>query len=335
MLTRGILKEAAMRLIEYCENHKLPQTAVVKYKVLFHILDTPYDNSQLTKLRTEFLVSDIVEELYLEQDRFGGWGNFHSKDYSAKDKFPTSVVAINRCLYIGLTQNDRDILICASEYLEDLINGTARERFRNTNERVIPWNMASFCNMLEAVQAYNPLCDQTYNEWMYIAGRAFEDGEYSSEREHAAQHDVFHTREERLVPMQTNLLLKRRAEVPEKLQEAMLLHYGWHGYRYGDVWQETPDKLPENFIYNKTRRWFFTFNYINQFRGSAVYLADSVEWLMRNRNADGIWDWGSQIKDPWGYFHYFSTSKKYKHNRAVDCTIEVLSFLKAYLDRNE
>jgi len=72
----------------------------------------------------------------------------------------------------------------------------------------------------------------------------------------------------------------------------------------------------------------------NQFRGSALYLADSVRWLTDNRNADGLWDYGTQIKDPWGYFGYFSTNRNYKHNRVVDCTMEVLSFLKQYIDNN-
>ncbi|MDD4124862.1 MAG: hypothetical protein PHW77_03955 [Eubacteriales bacterium] len=329
MLTRDEFNKTAMRLYDFCEY------PAVRYKILFHLLDKPYDDKELTALRPAFLASDIVEELYREQDRNGGWGKFQSKDYSAKDKFPTSMTAINRCLYIGLTIEDRDILLCANEYLESLLNGTAREKFRNTNERVIPWNAASFCNLIEAVKPYNEVCDNTYFDWHYIAGRAFEDGEYSYERERAAQHEVFWTREERLVPMQTELLLKRRDQIPSELENAMLRHYGEHANQHGYFWQETPTKLPENFVYNKTRRWFATFNYINQFRGSALYLADSVNWLMENRNADGLWDWGTQVKDPWGYFGYFSTGKSNGHNRVVDCTVEILSFLKKYLDHNE
>lgn len=335
MLTREDLKKAALRLYDFCAYNHLPQTAAVHYKILFHILDKPYDGAELTALRPAFLASDIVEELYQEQDRYGGWGKLFSKDYSAKDKFPTSATAIDRCLYIGLTIEDGDILLRAYEYLEDFIKGTAHEKFRKSNERVVPWNMAAFCNMVEAIRPYNSLCDRTYGEWLYIAGRAFESGEYSYERERAAQHEVFWTREDRLVPMQTELLLKRRDQVPPALEEAMLRHYGQHAYHHGYFWWETPTKLPENFVYNKTRRWFATFHYINQFHDSAMYLADSAQWLMENQNADGIWDWGTQIKDPWGYFGYFSTNRNYRYNRVVDCTMEVLNFLKAYIDHNE
>lgn len=329
MLTRDDFNRAAMRLFDFC------QSPAARYKILFHLLDRPYDDEELTNLRPAFLASDIVEELYQEQDRYGGWGSFFSKDYSAKDKFPASATAISRCLYIGLTIEDRDILLRAYEYLEDFLKGTAHETFRKTNERAVPWNTARFCDMIEAVKPYDPLCDRTYDEWRYIAGRAFESGEYSYERECAAQHEVFWTREKRLVPMQTELLLKRRDQVPPALEGAMLRHYGEYAYHHGHFWWETPKRLPENFVYNKTRRWFATFNYINQFRGSAIYLADSADWLMDSQNADELWDWGTQVKDPWGYFGYFSTNRNTRHNRIVDCTMEILSFLKKYLDNNE
>lgn len=292
VLTREVINKATQRLSEFCQYKNLPQTDAVRYKSLFHLQDKAYDDEELSALRPSFLSSDIVDELYQEQDIYGGWGKLYSKDYSAKDKFPTSMTAINRCLYIGLTIEDLDILFLAYEYLEDFLKGRAHEKFRITNERVIPWNTATICNLIEAIKPYNPLCDRTYGEWQYIARRAFESGEYSYEGERVAQHEVFGTREDRLVPMQTELLLKRRDQVSPELEKAMLRHYGEHAYRHGYFWAETPAKLPENFVYNKTRRWFATFNYINQFRASALYLEDSVSWLIENQNSDGMWDWG-------------------------------------------
>jgi len=330
--TMGLRDEfikSAMRLYEFC------QYPAVRYKILFHLLDTPYDDEKLSELRKDFLKSDIVEELYHEQDIYGGWGPLHSKDYSVKAKFPTSLVAINRCLYIGLTIEDRDILLCAYEYLESFLKGTSHEKLYNKNERAIPWQLGQICEAIESIKPHNSLCDITYSQWLYIAERAYESGEYSYERERAAQHEVFLTRENRLVPMQFGLLLKRRENVSEELEDAMLRHHGEHAYYNGYFWQNCPAKLPDNFVYEKTRRWFPSFNYINQFRGSKIYLSEAVDWLLSNRNVDGLlWDWGSQIKDPWGYFGYFSTNRNYKHNRIVDCSMEILNFLKKYIDNN-
>ena len=56
MLTKDIFRKAALRLYEYCEY------PAVRYKILFHFLDTPYGDEELTRLRQDFMESDIVEE---------------------------------------------------------------------------------------------------------------------------------------------------------------------------------------------------------------------------------------------------------------------------------
>jgi hypothetical protein len=143
MLSREEYHAIVMRLYAFCEY------PAVRYKILYSLLNTPYEDQKLTELRTEFLKSDIVEELYQEQDEYGGWGKLQSKDYSVKTKFPTSQVAISRCLYLGLTLEDRDILLCAYEYLEDFLKGISHESLHNKNERDIPWQTADISEAIE------------------------------------------------------------------------------------------------------------------------------------------------------------------------------------------
>ena len=137
-LTRSDLHTFAERLYDFC-----PYPAV-KYKVLTQILDLPPEDDRVRAWYPQFLKSDIVEELFETQDKYGGWGKLQSKDYSAKDKIPTSATGISRCLYIGLQYDDRDILFNACGYLEEFLTGHSREKFVTTNERGIPcancWN---------------------------------------------------------------------------------------------------------------------------------------------------------------------------------------------------
>ena len=326
MLTREMLRRHAMALYEYCTY------PAVRYKILYRILDVPYMDPALVKLREDFWQSDIVEEMFALQDRNGGWGPLWSKDYSVKSKIPTSMTGISRCQYIGLALEDRDILFMAKEYLESFLDGTANENPYEKNERAIPWGRARICTVLESLERYNPLCDETIRQWEYIAGRAYQSGEYSYERDCAAQHDVFLTKEDRLIPMQCGLLLARG--VPAEIENAMLRHIGGHAAAHGCFWDKTVDVLPETFCDPYTRRWMPTFHQINQFRGSALYLENVVEWLLGQCDADGLWDWGTQVKDPWGYFGYHSCTRRHSHNRVVDCSMEILGFLKTYLDRN-
>ena len=327
-MTRDEFIKHATALYDFCEY------PAVRYKILFSLLDIPYEDEQLTALRKEFLKSDIVEEMYQLQDENGGWGKLRSKDYSVKAKIPTSHTGIERCLYIGLTIEDRDILFMANEYLLSLLDGTSSEKLFEKNERALPWQRAEICSLIESIKPDSRECDQVFHQWNYIAGRAYETGEYSYEADRAAQHEVFLTRENRLVPMQSELLLKRRSKLQPGVEDAMLRHLGGHASLHGHFWDKTPYNLPADFKNNKMRRWFHTFNYINRFRGSSLYLKDAVTWLQEQVDGDGLWDWGPQVKDPWGYFGYFSCNRHYQHNRVVDCTMEILSFMKQYIENN-
>ncbi len=328
MITRNEFHEMALRLYHWCEY------PAVKYKILFHFLDTPYTDNGLLQLREDFYHSDIVIQIYEKQLPDGSWGPLRSKDYSCKSTFPTTEVAIDRCLYMGLTIEDKDILFLALDYLEEFLQGKSLTRLHNKNERDIPWQMAEIAAYAERIKPNNPLCDKLWNEWNYIAGMTFADGEYSHERDKKAQQEMFSTREDRLIPMPLMLLLSRPADLSEKLEKAMLNYYGLNAYRGGYFWDKALTGFPDDFVYNKTRRWFHTIKYINQFRHTQEYLLDAMEWLLNNRNSDGLWDYGPQTKDPWGYFNYFSTNRNYKYNRIVDCSIEVLDMIKRYLDHN-
>lgn len=326
------LKEAFRRHTDALYNGT--DSPAVRYKILYTLLDTPYEDPALTALRPDFLASDVVREMAETQHRNGGWGRLMSKDYSVKAKIPTSSVGIERCLYLGLTPEDNDILSDAVEYLLSFLDGTSGEPVFEKNERALPWQTAVVCSLLEGISPYTPACDLTYAKWLYIASRAYESGEYSYERDRAAQHEVFFTKEDRLVPMQSGLILKRRAEISPLLEDAMLRHLGGHANEHGNFWDKTPGCLPENFADSKTRRWFATFNYINQFRGSALYLSGALEWILENAGENLLWDWGTQTKDPWGYFCYLSCGRSTKKTRTVDCTMEILSFLKRYMENN-
>lgn len=327
-LTREFFRETAINLLNWCVY------PAAKYKILFHFLNVPYNDERLVSLRQEFLYSDIVTELYETQSIHGNWGALNSKDYSAKDLFPTTMVAIDRCLYIGLTLDDREILMMALEHLEDYILIKNRDKLYDKNERAVPWQLADIANCIEAIKPYNQLCDSIWEQWHYITSCAFDSGTYSYEDDAKIQHEVLFTREQRLVPLPVGLLLKRRDKLFPGLEQAMLDHFGKIAYDNGHFWDKNLHNFPDSFQNKHTRRWFHTINYINQFNNTSKYLEPAINWLMNSRNLDGFWDWGTQIKDPWGYFNYLSTTRQYSYNRILNCTAEVLTVLKKYLDNN-
>lgn len=329
MLTRAAYNAMVRRFVDWCENPS------ARYAALLRFLDLPYDCDELTALRPTYLGSDIVEQLYREQSPNGDWGPLRDKNYSVKAVFPTTFVALERCFHIGLTLHDRDILFLALDYLEEFLAGTSATRLYDKNERAVPIQLCEIAAWVERIQPGNPLCDRIWGEWVAIAMEAFADGAYSHDRDMAAQHQTLGTREKRLVPLPVDLLLSRREQLPHGLEAAMCEHFGRYAYENGYFWEKNLLSFPDDFRTIHTRRWFHTIKYINRFRGTERFLAPAVEWLLANQNGDGLWDYGGQVKDPWGYFGNFSTSRNDKVNREVDCTMEVLGILKTYLDHNE
>lgn len=329
MLTRELFLRHVNELLSHCEND------AARYKAMIHFYGLPYDDPSLAALRPAFWRSDIVAELCEHQRPDGSFGPLMTKDYAAKDKFPTTMVALERCLYIGLTLEDRDILTLALDYLEDILRGESPVKLYNRNERAVPWQFCEIAAMAERIRPNNPHCDRLWSEWFFIASRAFEDGEYSHERDKRAQHEALGTREDRLVPLPIDLLLSRRADMPPELESAMLHHYGQRAYLHGHFWDKPLTALPDNFVQPHTRRYFHTIKYINRFRDTAEYLSDAMDWLLSHAKADGLWDYGTQVKDPWGYFGYFACGRGNPLRRATDCTLEVLDVMKRYLDNTD
>ena len=344
MLTRDNFRKYAQNFCGWCEY------PAVKYKVMLDFLDVPYHDKNLAELRKEFLKSDIIAELRDTQDYNGTWGKLFSivdKKPEKKTKFTqTTMSALARCIYIGLRiDDDSDILTLALEHLEDILKDKSYSLLRKyssgNNERLIPWNLSSIAAMAEAISPnnYNDLCDDLYNQWTYIAICAFEDGEYSHERDKKAQHELFGTREDRLIPLPLGLLLSRGRNISESLENSMRDYYGKGAYEHGYFWNVPLIQIRENppvFVDKYTQRYFPTIDYINQFRNTRKYLDDTVDWLERNKNQDNLWDFGPQVSfDPWGAWRYFSTNKNHKYNRTVNCTMEVLSVFKKYLDNNK
>lgn len=308
--------------------------AAARYKLAFRGLGLAYNAGPLAALRPLYLQSDVIEQLSREQRWNGGWGPLRDKDYSVKAAFPTTFVALERCLYLGLTLEDSDILLRALEYLELYLQGTPPEPLYNKNERAIPWQMAEIAGWAERIQPGNPHVDRLFYEWVMIAVQAFAGGAYSHERDAAAQHTLLGTREKRLVPMPLDLLLARRDALPEGMEAAMRDHYGLDAFQNGFFWAVNLLTLPETFAHKHARRAFHTVKYINRFHGTARYLAPYLRWLWAQRGEDGFWDWGPQVNDPWGYHSSFSLARRDKKTRTLDCTMEVLDVIGAYLANN-
>ena len=68
MISKNDFNAAAFRLYDFCEY------PAVRHKIESQLLDTPSHKDSFAQLHNEFLKSDIVDELYEQQDEYGGGG---------------------------------------------------------------------------------------------------------------------------------------------------------------------------------------------------------------------------------------------------------------------
>lgn len=311
--------------------------SVIRYKLLKDIVGLPQGNLELKEVKEEVLKNPLVLELEQEQQYDGSWGRFNAIDYSVKKRFPTTCIAVERALYIGLDKTD-NILFNAFEHIREVFLSKAKVPDRaEVNERWPALNQSRIAYVLECIEPYTEYTDQVWHTWMYIVQRVFSDGIYNDEYDRKVQREVFGITGKRLIPLPFEFLLLRRDDITEKLQKLML-DYCWKRHlKNGYFWPEAKlHQLPESFCHNKTRRWLKTLEFFTAFKGNSRYLQGPIDWVMSGRNENGMWDFGPQIKDPFGYYRYFSTEGwKIRQNRITDCTIEILAIIKKYINSNK
>ena len=332
MYTKDEFRKAASEILA------MSPYPAVKFKIAHDFLGYEKDagNAEFDKWYADFLHSDIVNELVSEQRGDGSWGELMKSDYTSKRKVPNTCGGIGRALYMGMNEkyDGRGIIESALGYLCDAYTGKIKLPIYEKNERAAHIQSYTIASMIESLSPYNPICDGIWDNWSYVAWRAFSSGEYRHELDFKAQNELFGIKGDRLIPLPIGFLLARKERLPEFVEPAMLDHYGRGAYYHGYFWPEPLSKIPESFKWNKTHRLIPVIEHINGFSKTKYYLCDLMEWFVQSRGDDGFWDWGAQMPDPFGYRRYLTLTKNYALNRKIHCSVEVLSVLHDYITNN-
>lgn len=330
MYTRREFENTAAEIME-----KSPYPAV-KYKIMRDFLGKKFNDTGFNEIYRDFKESDIVSELAHEQLNDGSWGHLIHTDYSVKRKIINTCAGVSRCCYIGLSPDydAHGIAESALEYLKKVCSNEIRIPMYEKNERAPHVHDYTVAGMIESMSPHDSLCDDLWNKWSYIALRSFESGEYNYEADFKAQNQVFGIKGKRLIPHPLGFILSRRKELAPFTEPSMLDYYGTGAYYHGYFWPEPLSALPDSFKWEKTHRLVPVIERINCFANTKYLLGDVMEWLIQSRGDDGFWDWGKQMPDPFGYRRYMSLTKSYNLNRKINCSIEILSLLKTYIDNN-
>lgn len=300
---------------------------VVAYRLQRDLLCIP-----VLELRAEKMALDAnpwVQQLIREQHPDGGWGRFHSRDSTAKQKITTTEFGVQRGLALGLDASHP--LFCRTiDHLVQLLSDQAD--FPDPAERNDRWPIGVklfTAATLARLKPNHPFIDSTWELWAEIAARTFKNGAYDPAAEIRAHGHLSgaNVKDSYLVlnnKYTLTLLSARLDDLPAALAHHIFSWVWDHpvGLGYLGV---PPAELPIDMHPAELERWFSTHELLSRFPTWRHHARSHIDWLWSQQGADGLWDFGPRSSAS----HYFPLSPNWRKpiHRKIDWSTRTLLLL--------
>lgn len=320
------IKQIAYQILE------LNPDVVPTFRLIRDVLKTPPSSPEYTAARRGLDRSETVKELLCEQWSDGGWGAFHSRSTRIKQKIPSTEVGVERALSLGFNKDD-ECLKRVSEYILAIMHGkTVFPDYHEKNDR---WQTGMRMFLASTLALIDPNHAELHSDrklWHEILCRSFHSGKYREEDEIRVHAELTgaSVKDSYLVlnnRYQVNLLTSDPDLVPVTLQKS-LLNWIWNqpdGIGYLDIpLNQAPPTKP-----GRIDRWMSSLEMLCRFHPSCFSMMEkSMEWLWKQRNDKGLWDFGPRP----GSLSFFplSDSWRKRNNRTIDWSTRTLLLLSKY-----
>jgi len=271
-----------------------------------------------------------VKKIAEGQNSKGFWPHFHAQSESM----------IRRLLWYGL-DNSHVCLKKVNEYTIKLLHGK-EPHDRSEKQDNIRWWPEIFMPLCCA--ATLSLLDSTHSDiqlhrvrWAAFAESAFSMGVYNREIDAKTQNDYFGFRTKQIIEpfnYYNLLLLSPRDDInclTTDTDQALVDYCVNEAKFIGYVYNKNPGDLVSIDMQNRDSRdfvhWIRALSLISQFKGWAKYEQKYTDWIMGQRNQDGLWVFPKKYGQL-GVSNLFGLSDSWRgNNKAIDSTIFVLRML--------
>jgi len=310
---------------------------VVRLRVLRDVLGRPESDEELRQAGVELENNTWVQQLVREQWDDGSWGRLHSQDASAAQKVPTTEVAVQRALALGLDRR-HPVLRHAASYLASVLR--ERVECRDPMENNDRWRtgvMLFAAATLSDVDAQLPILDRVFSLWREIALRTFRTGSYSETAEVLAHRELtgatvqgsYLVLDSRYV---LSLLGSRAHLLPASVEQSWI-RWLW-GKRDGIGYLREALPAPaEPGKAGSVDRWLTSHELLSRFPSWQVLARPAIEWLWSHRDTASAWDYGTRLSFTPAL--PLSESWRRKDARRTDWTTRVLCLLRRFYDDQE
>jgi len=320
MMKLHYIEEAAKRILD---NDPHP---VVRYRLLRDVLRMPRDCKEVASARHALDSSRWVKLLADEQYPDGGWGKFHTRNYSLKQKTHTTEAGVERALMLGL-EPDHPVLQKTTAYIVGILEG--RTPFPDRAEKNDLWPVGAemfAAAQLSQIQPDHPILVPIWERWAESVTRSFASGEFDDEAELLALQEVHNVHGgvgylSLLNKYAVALIGSRTDQLPKQVEKAYA-RWLWNRDR-GLLYLEVPLSKPPAVLKGS---WFTTVNLLSVFSNWRDLAKDSIEWLWNQRNEIGLWDFGPKWK-----YQRLSEDWREKERRSHDHSTHALLLLRRYM----
>lgn len=306
---------------------------VTRFRLLRDVLGCPTEDRDLIAAHAALMESRWVQELTQSQHADGTWGRFHSRDSALKLHFPTTELALYRARALGLSGADT-LIQKSMHFMEDMLMG--KTDWSDPKEKHEGWAINTrfiTAGTLASLDPFNPFLPPLADHWTRVVNATFAGGSYDSQAERQVHLEVngIHTSGKylKLAALYPLLLLNTHTVRLEEKVESSFLRWVCEKpdgiyYVYGGCLLDPPDFSDPHF-----QNWLDAIALVCRFYGGRALCAEALNWLWQQRSIENLWDFGSYARRQL----YFPLSESWQNplDRQIDCSIPILSLLRAFL----
>ena len=258
----------------------------------------------------------------------GNWGNFHTLSVPVKGKALTTEQAIRRLYILGYTKDD-EVIAKVIKQMEESVKGKRKKD--DYIEKKHDWLFFEKLMLASWIRRFDPLnvyALEIAKEWGIIAEKAFASGKYNevddvkafTEWKGRKPKSGFETGFGMLYHA---VLLKDI--LPEETEKAFIDYYLERPEGMGYIYNNKLSVLPENFESREASCYLAAIEVLAEYKCAKEKLAFVKDWLYKNMDENGQWDFGSKANDK--VYFPLSDSWRDKENRKKDSTERVMKLL--------
>jgi len=261
------------------------------------------------------------------QDSDGKWGYFHTL-FNDNQSLYTTEKALKRLEILGYTIEDECIQKAVS-YMSDCLLRV--KQIPDKPEKLVDWDVFSSLILATWIRRFtkdNPVANDIAKKWANIVTIAFEDERYNHQKYTNAYFDVWGTKPKggRLIDFVQFYIVSIINGYLDRETESKMLKYiinKQDGIYY--TYEKCIRVLPNDFSSKNASRYLGGIELIAEYEIAKYQLQFVVEWIEDNKEKNGKWDMGKEVKD--GLYFPLSNDWRKPDIREFDCTNRISKLL--------